>query len=152
MAVLEIGINLGLKKLVAIKYYSSLDKVIDPQIRAKFLTGLEDYISEIFDDKINVISFSNFQIVCYYKMLQLSSIESSPVQPLLSFAIIEKGIDTNLVKQHLKKILSSFLAHFNVDEIFSKESKHFEHFKPQIDEILGELKLKIEDRIGSLFR
>ncbi|MFX1304687.1 MAG: hypothetical protein ACFE9X_15140 [Promethearchaeota archaeon] len=152
MAILEVGINLNLKKLVEIKYYSSLDKVLDPKIRAKFLTGLEDYISEVFDDKINVISFSNFQIVCYYKMIQLTSIESSPAQPLLSFAIVEKDTDPDLVKQHLKKIISSFLKHFELDEIFSKESKYFENFKPKIDKILGELKLKIEDRLRALFR
>ena len=152
MAILEIGINLGLKKLVAIQYYSSGDNILDSKIRAQFLTGLEDYLSEIYNDKINVISFSNFQIVCYYKMLQLSNKESSPAQPLLSYAVIEKDTDTNLVKQHLKKIISSFLTYFDRNEIFSKESKNFEHFKPRVDEILGELKMKIEDRIGSLFR
>lgn len=149
MAVLEVGINLGLRNLVAIKYYSSVDKVLDPKIRAKFLTGLENYISEVFDDKINVISFANFQIVCYYKMIQIPSNEP---QPLLSFAIIEKDTDANFVKQHLKKIISSFLKQFDLHEIISKKSESFKHFEPQIDKILGDLRLKIEDRIGSLFR
>jgi len=149
MAVLEVGINLGLRNLVAIKYYSSVDKVLDPKIRAKFLTGLEDYISEVFDDKINVISFSNFQIVCYYKMIQLPNKEP---QLLLSFAIIEKDTDANLVKQHLKKIISSFRKQFELQEIISKKPETFKQFEPQIDKILGDLKLKIEDRIGLLFR
>ena len=153
MAVLEVGINLSLKKLVEIKYYSSSDKVLNPKIRAQFLTGLENYISEVFDDKINVISFSDFQIVCYYKIIQSKSkVEPNPTQPLLSFAIVEKDTDPNLVKQHLKKIISSFLEIYDLDEIFSKDSKCFEQFKPKIDKILGELKLKIEDRIGSIFR
>ncbi|MFX0037683.1 MAG: hypothetical protein ACFE9I_18840 [Candidatus Hermodarchaeota archaeon] len=153
MAILEVGINLSLKKLVEIKYYSSSDKILDPKIRAQFLTGLENYISEVFDDKINVISFSDFQIICYYKMIQSrSKEESNPSQPLLVFAIVEKYTDPNLVKQHLKKIISSFLECYDLNEIFSKESKRFEDFKPKIDEILGELKLKIEDRIGSVFR
>jgi len=152
MAVLEVGINLGRKNLVAIKYYSALDNILDPKIRAKFLTGLESYISEVYDDKINVISFANFQIVCYYKMIEFPSKESDPAQPLLSFAIIEKGTNTNFVKQHLKKIISSFRKQFDLHEIFSKKSETFKHFEPQIDEILGDLKLKIEDRIGSLFR
>ena len=152
MAVLEVGINLGLKNLVAIKYYSSSDKVLDPKVRAKFLTGLESYISEVYDDKVNVISFSNFQIVCYYKMIQSPNEESNLSQPLLSFAIIEKDTDPNFVKQHLKRIISSFLNQFDVHKIFSNKPKIFKHFEPQIDEILGDLKLKIEDRIGSLFR
>ncbi|MFX1320528.1 MAG: hypothetical protein ACFFAQ_02680 [Promethearchaeota archaeon] len=152
MAVLEVGINLGPKNLVEIKYYSSVDKVLDPKIRAKFLTGLEDYISEVYDDKINVISFANFQIVCYYKMIEVPSKEQDPAQPLLSFAIIEKGTNTTFVKQHLKKIISSFRKQFDLHEIFSKKPITFKRFEPEIDEILGDLKLKIEDRIGSLFR
>jgi hypothetical protein len=42
MAVLEIGINLGLKKLLEIKYYSSAENILDPSIRNRFLSGLED--------------------------------------------------------------------------------------------------------------
>jgi hypothetical protein len=70
MAVLEVGINLGMKNLVENKYYSSSDNVLDPDIRAKFLSGLKSCFTEVFGDKINVISLSNFEIVCYYKMVR----------------------------------------------------------------------------------
>ncbi|MFX0136455.1 MAG: hypothetical protein ACFFDN_22635, partial [Candidatus Hodarchaeota archaeon] len=109
MAVLEVGINLGMENLVEVKYYSSSDKVIDPSIRARFLTGLESYITEVYGDKINVISLSNFEIICYYKMVQLPGEEADKSQQLLSYAIIEKGTDHNFIKQHLKEIISNFL-------------------------------------------
>jgi len=141
-----------MKNLVEIKYYSSSDNVIDPNIRAKFLTGLRSFITEVYGDKINVISLSNFEIVCYYKMVQLPSKLADKPQPLLSFAIIEKGTEHGFVKQHLKEIISNFLNQYALNDIFSKEPKYFMEFEPQIDEILGDLRLKIDDRIRSIFR
>ncbi|MFX0001459.1 MAG: hypothetical protein ACFE9Q_10360 [Candidatus Hodarchaeota archaeon] len=152
MAVLEIGINLGMKNLVDIRYYSSSDKVLDPNIRAKFLTGLKSFITEVYGDKINIISFSDFEIVCYFKMIELPSKEATETQPLLSYAIIEKGTDPNFVKRHLKEINSNFLNRYALNDIFSKESKYFKKFKPRVDEILGDLKLKLGDRIESIFK
>ena len=152
MAVLEIGINLGLKKLLEIKYYSSADNVLDPTIRARFLNGLEDFINEVFGDEINVISLSSFEIICYYKIVQNSKKEVDILQPLLIFAIIEKGTDQNFVHQHLKKIYSLFLKNYDLDDVFTKGSRYFKRFKPQIDEILGDLRLKLEDRIRTVFR
>jgi hypothetical protein len=151
MAVLEVGINLGMKNLVEIKYYSSSDKVLDPNIRAKFLSGLKSYLTEVFGDKINVISLSNFEIICYYKMVQFPSKEDKNTQPLLSFAIIEKGTDHRLVKQHLKEVTSQFLLRYPLNDIFKKQSKYFKEFEHHIDEILGDLRLKLEDRIKSIF-
>ncbi|UCD01041.1 MAG: hypothetical protein JSV23_09170 [Promethearchaeota archaeon] len=152
MAVLELGINLGMKSLVEIKYYSSSDNVLNTNIRAKFLTGLEDFITEVFGDKINVISLSNFEIICYFKMVQKPNELVEDKQPLLSYAIIEKGTGHDFVKGHLKKIISHFLNQYDIKDIFSEESKYFKKFEPQIDEILGDLRFKIDDRIRSVFR
>ncbi len=152
MAVLEVGINLGMKNLVDIKYYSSSDRILNPNIRAKFLTGLKDFITDIFDDSIDVISLKDFEIICYYKTIQVpSKIDNNP-QYLLSFAIIERGTNHRFVKRHLKEIISQFLNDFALNSIFSKKPKYFKKFIPQIDEILGDLRLKIEDRIRTIFR
>lgn len=151
MAVLEVGINLGMKNLVEIKYYSSTDNVLDPNIRAKFLSGLKSFIKEVFGDKINVISLSNFEIVCYFKMIELLGKEVNDPQALLSYAIIEKGTDPNFVKQHLKEIISYFLNRYPLNDIFSKKVKYFKKSEPQISEILGDLRFKVEDRIKSVF-
>ena len=152
MAVLEIGINLGTKKLLEIRYYSSTDNVLDPNIRALFLNGLEDFINEVFGDEINVISLSNFEIICYYKMVQFSIKETDEFLPLLTFAIIEKGTDHDFVKQHLKKIYSLFIENYDLNEIFMNKSKFFKDFEPQITEILGDLRFKLEDRIRTIFK
>ncbi|MFX1297897.1 MAG: hypothetical protein ACFFD2_24000 [Promethearchaeota archaeon] len=152
MAILEIGLNYGLKTLVELKYYKSSDKVLDPKIRAKFLTGVQDYISEVYHDKMNVISFSHFQIACYYKKVQTPNKESPDPPLLIGFAIIEKGTDHNLINKYLKQITSEFLKMFNLDEIISKTFNHFKPFEIQINNILGDLRFKIEDRIGTLFK
>lgn len=152
MAVLEIGINLGTKKLLEIRYYSSLDNVLDPDVRARFLNGLEDFINEVFGDEINVVSLSSFEIICYNKMVQFSNKDGNDFLPLLTFAIIEKGTDHDFVKQHLKKIYSLFLENYDLNEIFMKKSKFFKNFEPQVDEILGDLRFKLEDRIRSIFK
>jgi len=152
MAVLDVGINLGLKNLVDIKYYSSSDKILDPNIRARFLTGIENFITEVFGDKIKVISLSSFEIVCNYKMVQLPSKLVNKPRPLLSFAIIEKGTDHEFVKKHLREINSHFLNHYSLNDIFSKKPKYFKNFIPRIDDILGDLRFTLEDRLKTVFR
>ena len=65
MAVLEVGINIGTKNLVEIKYYSSSDNPLDPNLRAGFLSALESFTNEVFGDNINVVSLASFKLVCY---------------------------------------------------------------------------------------
>jgi hypothetical protein len=149
MAVLEVGINLGMRNLVEIRYYPSSDDDVNAHARAKFLDGLGEFIDEVFGDEIDVISLSSFNVVCYYEMVQSS--DSSSKEPLLSYAIIEKDTNPNFVKQHLQKIISDFLDNFSLNEIYSKSAIFFERFKPRIDKILGDLKSKLGDRIKSIF-
>ena len=102
MAILEVGINIGMKSLVEIKYYRSSDNVLDPNLRAGFLTALESFTSEVFGDDISVISLGSFKLVCYCEMIRLPGSESENKQPLLSYAIIEKGTEVNIVKEQLE--------------------------------------------------
>ena len=152
MAVLEVGINFGMKNLVEIKYYSSSDKVLDPNIRAKFLNGLENFINEVYGDEINVISLSSFEIIIYYEMVQLTKNKTNKAKPLLSYAIIERDTNHKFVTKHLQKIISKFLKKFDINDLISKEPNYFKKFEPKIDKILGDLRFKIEDRIKSIFR
>ena len=152
MAVLEVGINFGMKNLVEIKYYSSSDKILDPNIRAKFLNGLENFINEVYGDEINVISLSSFEIIIYYEMVQLTENKSNKAKPLLSYAIIERDTNHKFVTKHLLKIISKFLKKFEINDLISKEPSYFKKFEPKIDKILGDLRFKIEDRIKSIFR
>ena len=152
MAVLEVGINLDKVPLLEIKYYSTSDNVFDPRIKAQFLSGVESFIDEAFGDEINVISLSEFKFIFYYKKVQVPGNEENKIEPLLSFAIIEQDTDPRFVKKHLKKILSEFRNQYSLSEIVSKEVDYFQKFESRINEILGDLRFKIDDRLRSLFR
>ncbi|MFX0037382.1 MAG: hypothetical protein ACFE9I_17305 [Candidatus Hermodarchaeota archaeon] len=151
MAILEVGINLGMQNLVEIKYYKSSDNVLDPNLRAGFLSALESFTSEVFGDDINVISLASFKLVCYCEMIALPGDNLNNKQPLLSYAIIEKGTDASVVKQQLNQILIYFLNRYPLNDIFSKKPKYFKHFETRINEVLGDLRLKTEDRFRSIF-
>ncbi|MFX1279446.1 MAG: hypothetical protein ACFFA3_08515 [Promethearchaeota archaeon] len=151
MAILEVGINIGMKNLIEIKYYSSSDDVLDPNLRAGFLTALESFTNEVFGDDINVISLASFKLVCYCEMIQIPGDEAENMQPLLSFAIIEKGTEVPVVKEQLNEIITYFLNRYSLNDIFSKKPKYFIDFESRINEILGDLKLKTEDRFRSIF-
>ncbi|MHA1985784.1 MAG: hypothetical protein ACW98D_04000 [Promethearchaeota archaeon] len=152
MAVLEVGIQLDKKPLVEIKYYSTSDNVLEPRMRAQFLTGVGDFLGEAFGDEINVISLSDLKLIVYLKKIHESKEENTETKTLLSFAIIEQDTDPNFVKKHLKKIISVFRKQYPLSDILSKKTPHFHKFKPQINEILGDLRFKIDDRLRSLFR
>jgi len=151
MAILEVGINLGMKNLLEIKYYISSDNILDPNLRAGFLSALESFTSEVFGDDINVISLASFKLVCYCEMIELPGKEVENKQPLLSFAIVEKGTEVSVVKQQLSEILTYFLNRYSLNDIFSKKPKYFKNFDARINEILGDLRLKTEDRFRSIF-
>ncbi|MGB5911042.1 MAG: hypothetical protein WBH31_07620, partial [Promethearchaeia archaeon] len=96
MAILEVGINLGIRNLIEIKYYSSSDNLLDPNLRAGFLSALESFTHEVFGDDINVVSLASFKLVCYCDLVALPN-DPSNSQPLLSYAIIEKETDAEIV-------------------------------------------------------
>jgi hypothetical protein len=152
MAVLEIGINYGLKSLLELRYYKASDNVLDPKIRARFLSGVQSYISEVYNDKITAISFAEFQFVCYYKRFQDLEETPSDLQILIAFAITEKETDSDFVKKHLKEIISEFLKNYSIDEMITEDPPTFKPFENKINEILADLKFKLADRIGTLFR
>ncbi|MFX0059776.1 MAG: hypothetical protein ACFE85_19600 [Candidatus Hodarchaeota archaeon] len=151
MAILEVGINLGTRNLIEIKYYKSTDNILDPDLRAGFLSALESFTSEVFGDDINVVSLASFKLVCFCDLVALPTDDSANKQPLLSYAITEKDTETEVVKKHLNTINSHFLNRYSLNDIFSKKGKFFKDFEERIDEILGDLKLKIEDRFRSIF-
>ncbi|MBD3194870.1 MAG: hypothetical protein GF317_07440 [Candidatus Lokiarchaeota archaeon] len=153
MAILELGINLGNRNIFERQYYSASDNVLDPNLRAGFLSALESFSSEVFGDDINVVSLASFKLVCYSDLIALpGSEEKDNTQPLLYYAIIEKETETDVVKKHLKEINAHFLNRFPRNDIFSKKKKYFEkRFTTRIDDVLGDLRLKTEDRFRSIF-
>ena len=151
MAILELGINIGIRNLLNKKYYDSDTGVgLDPGLRAGFLSALESFTSEVFGDDINVISLASFKLVCYCDLISLPNDESNK-QPLISFAITEKETESGVVKKHLSEVNSHFLNRYSLNDIFSKKEKFFKKFEDRIDQIIGDLKLKTEDRFRSIF-
>jgi len=151
MAILELGINCGTRNLINRKYYDSDTGMgLDHELRAGFLSALESFTSEVFGDDINVVSLASFKLVCYCDLIALPNDQSNK-QPLISFAIIEKETDPEIVKKHLQEINSHFLNRYSLNDIFSKKEKVFKDFGSRIDDVIGDLKLKTEDRFRSIF-
>ncbi|HEA70368.1 MAG TPA: hypothetical protein ENH98_00420, partial [archaeon] len=119
MAILEVGISLEMKRLVEIKYYSSSDNILDHTFSrtTRFLAGLENFITEVYGDEIRVISLSDFEIICYPKLIPLQNKETISDQVLLIYAIIEKGIERDFVNRHLQEIIADFLKKYDLNEI-----------------------------------
>jgi hypothetical protein len=150
MAVLEVGINLGNRNILEIQYYTSSD-VLDPNLRAGFLSALESFTTEVFGDDINVVSLASFKLVCYCEMIALPGEDKDNTQPLLAYAIIEKETESEIVKRLLEEIIQNFLNQYSFINIFEKKGKYFRKFESKINDILGDLKMKTEDRFKSLF-
>ena len=151
MAILELGINLGVRNIVNKKYYDSdMGVGLDPELRAGFLSALESFTSEVFGDDINVISLASFKLVCYCDLVALPNDESNK-QPLISFAITEKKTESEVVKKHLQEVNFHFLNRFSLNDIFTKKEKFFKKFEIRVDDIIGDLRLKTEDRFRSIF-
>lgn len=150
MAVLEVGINLGNHNILEIQYYTSSD-VLDPNLRAGFLSALESFTTEVFGDDINVVSLASFKLVCYCEMIALPGEDKDNTQPLLAYAIIEKETESEIVKRLLEEIIQNFLNQYSFINIFEKKGKYFRKFESKINDILGDLKMKTEDRFKSLF-
>jgi len=150
MAVLECGINIGNRNLIEVRYYASSD-VLDPNLRAGFLSALESFTTEVFSDSINVVSLASFKLVCFCEMVALPGDDEDNTQPLLAYAIIEKETESEVVKRLLNKIIMTFTNRYSVLDIFEKKPKYFRKFEIRISDILGDLKMKTEDRFKSLF-
>ena len=150
MAILECGINIGNRNLIEVRYYASSD-VLDPNLRAGFLSALESFTTEVFSDSINVVSLASFKLVCFCEMVALPGEDRDNTQPLLAYAIIEKETESEVVKGLLNEIIMTFTNRYSVLDIFGKKSKYFRKFDIRISNILGDLKMKTEDRFKSLF-
>ncbi len=150
MAVLEVGINIGNRNILEVLYYSSSD-VLNPDLRAGFLSALESFTTEVFGDDINVVSLASFKLVCFCEMVALPGEDASNTQPLLAYAIIEKETESEVVKGLLEEIIVTFMNRYSLLAVFEKKTKYFRKFEVRISDILGDLKMKTEDRFKSLF-
>jgi hypothetical protein len=151
MPIYETGINIGNRSLIEIQYYSSHEQ-LDPSLRAGFLQALDGFSHEVMGDNIDTISLASFKLVCVSIPMSIpgKTLEEDTL-PLMVYAIIDKTLSVELIKRELNHILKNFSNRYSKKEIFSKKSKFFKKFAPIIDDTLGDLKLKEEDRFKSIF-
>ncbi len=150
MPIYEAGINLGNRNLIQIKYYSSPEQ-LDPNLRAGFLQALDGFSHEVMGDDIDTISLASFKLVCVSIPLALPGVATpEDTLPLISYAIIDKKLAVEIVKEQLIQVSNRFTNRYSINDIFSKKPKYFKKFISLIDEILGDLKLKEEDRFRSI--
>jgi len=150
MPIYEAGINLGNRNLIQIKYYSSPEQ-LDPNLRAGFLQALDGFSHEVMGDDIDTISLASFKLVCVSIPLALPGVSTpEDTLPLISYAIIDKKLAVEIVKEQLIQVSNRFTNRYSINDIFSKKPKYFKKFISLIDEILGDLKLKEEDRFRSI--
>ncbi|MFO8017966.1 MAG: hypothetical protein R6U96_04980 [Promethearchaeia archaeon] len=126
---------------------------MDPNLRAGFLSALESFTTEVFGDNINVVSLASFKLVCYSEEIALPGNEEKTQNTLLCYAIIEKNTsEPDVIKNLLKRITNLFLNRYSLHDIFFKEKKKakYHKFNKRIDESLGDLRLKTEDRFRSI--
>ena len=84
-------------------------------------------------------------------MVALPGEDASNTQPLLAYAIIEKETESEVVKGLLEEIIVTFMNRYSLLNVFEKKTKYFRKFEVRISDILGDLKMKTEDRFKSLF-
>ncbi|MBA7504875.1 hypothetical protein ES706_03533 [subsurface metagenome] len=150
MPIYETGINLGNRNLIQIKYYSSPEQ-LDPNLRAGFLQALDGFSHEVMGDDIATISLASFKLVCVSIPLALPGVATpEDTLPLISYAIIDKKLAVEIVKEQLIQVSNRFTNRYSINDIFSKKPKYFKKFISLFDEILGDLKLKEEDRFRSI--
>ncbi|MHA1757438.1 MAG: hypothetical protein ACTSVV_11750 [Promethearchaeota archaeon] len=151
MAIFEVGINIGNRNLLDIQYYSaSNNQGLDSNLRAGFLSALESFTTEVFGDNLNVVSLASFKLVCHSQTISFGD-EPDKKDLLLCYAIIEKDTDVDIVNEHLKIITEHFLNRFSSYDILTKKKKYFRKFEERVNDILGDLRLKIQDRFRAIF-
>ncbi|MGV9172194.1 MAG: hypothetical protein ACOC44_04860 [Promethearchaeia archaeon] len=126
---------------------------MDPNLRAGFLSALESFTNEVFGDNVNVVSLASFKLVCYSEEISLPGSKEKNKDSLLCYAIIEKETsDPDTIKKLLRRITSLFLNRYSLHDIFFKDKKKakYHKFNKRIDDTLGDLSLKTEDRFRSI--
>jgi len=150
MPIFETGINLGNRNLIEIQYYSSPEQ-LDPNLRAGFIQALDGFSHEVMGDQIDTVSLAAFKLVCVSVPIALPGVSTpEDTLPLISYAIIDKQISVEVVKEQLELVVNRFINRYSINDIFSKKPRYFKKFKSLIDDILGDLKLKKEDRFKSI--
>lgn len=146
MVIYELGLIKEGVLLVEKQYYQEYQMKVDPLLRSGFFSALNSFAEEAFSDSIESFSMKNFKIA----LLTHPISESNPLK-MTCYCIGDRKMNIDLAQKALTKVLGTFLKSFSFLEDFSVDLAIFEEFKKVIDNILGDLVKKPDDRLRSIF-
>jgi len=155
MVIRECGILFRGFNLIFVKYHKASDEKIDKDLRSALLTALLNFAENVFtkDDAIEYFEMKKFAISFTDDIIKA---EDSPIpEPILVYAILdkEKKLDKYISKvliPSLKEIMKKFKKDYEGKNL--SETSQFEHFRENIDKILGAATKTMDERArGTLF-
>ncbi|MBD3354130.1 MAG: hypothetical protein GF364_21795 [Candidatus Lokiarchaeota archaeon] len=151
MAIYETGLLLDGKILLEKKYYDSSNQ-LDKTLRAGLLSAVDGFAKEAFDTELDSFTLSSYTLVAVSRPIEEPG-EGGKKKPhtLMMFCIIEKDTDEKAVKSCMIDAVNQFTNRYSVNDILTKNTKHFKKFNKRFDKIFKDLSLKSEDRFSAIF-
>ncbi|NVM31510.1 MAG: hypothetical protein HWN65_21920 [Candidatus Helarchaeota archaeon] len=146
MAILEIGIIKGGVPLIAKQYYKEHKINVNPVLRGGFLSGLNTFIEQTFSSDIESFIMKNFKMVFLTHQLN-----DSNRTKLIIYCIGDKNLEIQMARKALTKVVDAFTNKYGNLENFKGDLTIFKEFQRVIDDILGDLIRKPDDRVRSVF-
>lgn len=153
MAIFETGLLIDGKILIEKKYYDSSNQ-LDHELRAGLLSAVDGFAKEAFNTELDSFSLSSYTLVAVSEQISIPETDNNPAKgdhTLMMFSIIEKDTNEKAVKKCMKKAIDQFKNRYSVNDILTREPKHFNKFIKRFDTFFKDLALKSEDRFGSIF-
>ncbi len=144
LPVREVGIIVQGMSLVCQQYPPS-NALVDNSQWNEFITAVENFASTFFTDQIETFIMKNRIFIVLNGRILLDKEEAS----LHIYAICEFGCPEREVREALDRIHAAFLLEH--PRIRSSESlENFQAFNTVIDDILGDLVLRPQDRLDRI--
>jgi hypothetical protein len=121
-----------------------------PELRGDFIAAIDNFTKNIFGEQLSMISLSNFNLLCNSRILT-SPYNGSEKKALICYTIIEKNSKVEKIKGLIEEVLAQFLNRYSLYSLFSEEFNNYGEFLNRINEIVGDYRLKMDDRFRDLF-
>ncbi len=146
MSVREVGLMATGLAIVRKQYAErTVDGETNPILRDGLLTAIGDFAAEVFQDQLEIFQMKDNTIV----ILSGRTLMDGQEETLLTYAVCDRQVPQKSVREALKRIYSAFSDRFPELERQVYLTK-YEGFAKIIDEILGDLVLRPQDRVRRL--
>jgi len=130
---LEVGIAIGLREILARKFVSFLSH-IPIVFRRISSSAVKRFIREMKEDRQEIIPLKTYQAILYGEFLTFTVHETKAEIPLVVYAIAKENADSNKAKKVLKEIAIRFKDMYHPREMLVKDKKYFADFEKVIFE------------------